>query len=108
MTKVTDKVVAVKFLNIERSADARGFKFDLKLSTIRRLLNTEKCFFSGEILNDIEGDDNQRTFDRINNRQGYVEGNVVVCCSKLNKKKGDLTIAEIIMLYKGLKKKKLI
>ena len=108
MIKVTDKEVAVKFLNIEQSASKRGFKFDLKLSTIRRLLNTEKCFFSGVTLNNIELDDNQRTFDRIDNRKGYVEGNMVTCSRKVNSKKSDLTVVEIEMLYKGLKKKKLI
>lgn len=108
MAKVTDRTVAKKFLQIEQSASTRGFKFNLTLRTIRRLLNTEKCFFTGELLTEIEESDNQRTFDRVNNRQGYVEGNVVACCKKMNKKKGDLTIQEIELLYKGLKKKKLV
>ena len=106
--KVTDKEVAKKFLMIEQSAESRGFKFNLTLRTIRRLLNTEKCFFTGELLNNIENDSNQRTFDRINNRQGYIEGNVVACCRNINMKKGDLTVQEIQSLYNGLKKKKLI
>ena len=108
MARVSDKEVAKKFLQIEQSAETRGFKFNLTLRTIRRLLNTEKCFFTGEILNSVENDPNQRTFDRINNRQGYIEGNVVACCRNINMKKGDLTIKDIQILYNGLKKKKLI
>jgi hypothetical protein len=105
---VTDLEVAKKLVQIEKSATDRGFRFNLTLKTIRILLNTKKCFFTGVVLNDIVQHDCQRTFDRIDNNLGYIEGNVVVCSRKLNMKKGNLSILEIKQLYLGLKKKKLI
>ena len=108
MNRVTDLEVAKKLIQIEQSASSRGFKFDLSLRTVRRLMNTEKCFFTGVVMNNIENDPNQRTFDRINNRKGYVEGNMVACTKEFNNKKANLTINDIVLLYKGLQKKKLL
>lgn len=108
MSKVTDLEVAKRLIQTEASATDRGFKFNLSLRTVRRLMNTEKCFFTGNVMNDIPNDPCQRTFDRINNRQGYVEGNMVACCREINGKKGNLTVQEIKLLYLGLKKKKLL
>ena len=107
MAKVTDLDVASKFIQIEQSASDRGFKFNLTLRTVRRLLNTEKCFFTGKIMTSTGGE-LQRSFDRIDNRKGYVEGNMVACCRDFNSKKGSLTIDDIKLLYLGLKKKKLV
>lgn len=108
MSRITDLHVAKKLIQIESSATDRGFKFDLDLRTVRRLLNTEKCFFTGIVMNNKEGDPYQRTFDRIDNRKGYLIGNVVVCTKEFNNKKANLTIDDIKLLYRGLQKKKLL
>jgi hypothetical protein len=106
--QITDLDVAKKLVAIELSATSRGKDFDLSLKTIRRLLKAKNCFFTGVEMNDQHGHQNQRTLDRLDNEKGYVEGNLVACTKKVNNLKGSLSVQDIINLYKGLKKKKLV
>jgi hypothetical protein len=48
------------------------------------------------------------SIDRIDNKIGYVDGNVVACTVEINRKKTDITIEEIEMIYKAIKKTKKI
>lgn len=105
---VTDIQLAKRFVQTEKSAKDRGKAFNLKLGTMRRLMNTQKCFFTGVQMNTTEGHPFQRTFDRIDNNKGYVEGNVVACTKRINNMKGDLSVQDIVSLYKALQKKNLI
>ena len=43
-----------------------------------------------------------RSFDRVDNDKGYVIGNVVACTIDINGKKNNLTLDEIVCLYKKL------
>ncbi|MCA9749601.1 MAG: hypothetical protein KC414_10900 [Romboutsia sp.] len=104
---LTDIEVAKKLLKIHQSAQARNLDFDLSFSEVKRLLSVKKCFYSGEELESDEKSENQRTFDRVDNTKGYVNGNVVACTKKINHLKNNLTIEEIKIIVKGLKKKKL-
>ena len=105
---VTDRVVAMKFCQIWKSATDRGLEFNLSLVEVRRILNTKKCFFSGVELVNKEGHDSQLTFERVDNSKGYISGNVVACSKKMNSRKANLSIEDIVMFYNGFKKKKLI
>ena len=105
---VTDRKVARKFLQIESSANERGIHFNMSLRRIRALLSTKTCFFTGEVLNSTEGHPNQLTFDRIDNEKGYIDSNVVACSLAFNRIKANLTVNQIKLLWKGLKKKKLV
>src|SRR5690606_18088732 len=105
---ITDRKVARKFIQIEGSALDRDIHFDMSLRRIRRLLETKTCFFTGVPLNFTDGHPNQLTFDRIDNQKGYTDDNVVACASSFNKMKANLTVGNIVLLYKGLKKKKLV
>jgi hypothetical protein len=67
MEKVTDIEVAKKMISIKHSADTRGIIFDMSLKRVRQLLNMNKCFITGADLNRVNGDDNQLTFDRLDN-----------------------------------------
>jgi hypothetical protein len=87
------------------SADNRGIEFDLSLKRVRQLLNTKKCFISGERLNRIQQDPNQLTFDRLDNTKGYTDDNVVACSLRINRLKDSLTIDDITMLYMAIQKK---
>lgn len=103
---VTDVFVASKFMQIKTSAESRGIEFNMSLRRVRQLLSTQRCYFSGvELISNDQKAPNQLTFDRIDNTKGYVDNNVVVCSSKVNLMKGNLTIDNILMLYKGVKKK---
>jgi hypothetical protein len=102
---VSDFDVAKKLVSIKSSADSRGIEFDLSLRKVRHLLNAKKCYISGVTLNRIQGDDNQLTFDRLDNSKGYTDDNVVACSLRMNRVKDSLTIGDITMLYKSIVKK---
>lgn len=106
MDKVSDLDVAKKLLAIKSSADSRGIEFGLSLKVVRKLLNVKKCFFSGVVMNRIASDENQLTFDRLDNSRGYVDDNVVACSLKMNRLKGDLSFGDITQLYLAIQKKK--
>ena len=103
-----DEHVANKFLSLVSSARSRGLTFNLELKDVRKLMSTNKCFYSGVELSKVVGAPNQHTIDRVDNDKGYVKGNVVACSSRMNYLKKDMNVAEIVMIYKGLKKKNII
>lgn len=102
---VSDVDIAQKLLAIKSSADSRGIEFNLSLKKVKKLLSTKKCYISGVELNKIQKDDNQLTFDRLDNSKGYIDDNVVACSLRMNRLKGELTIEDIIMLYNSVVKK---
>lgn len=102
--KITDLEVAKKMLNLKQSADSRNIKFDLSFLTLKGLMEQKKCFYTGRA---FEGKgDLALSIDRIDNKIGYVDGNVVACTVEINRKKTDITIEEIEMIYKAIKKAK--
>ena len=102
---VSDVDIAQKLLAIKSSADSRGIEFNLTLRKVKKLLSTKKCYISGVELNKVQKDDNQLTFDRLDNSKGYIDDNVVACSLRMNRLKGELTIEDITMLYKSVVKK---
>lgn len=100
--KVTDITVARKLLNLAQSAKDRGLDFNLSFKTVKRLMETQRCFYTN--VEFTEDGPYQRTFDRVDAALGYVEGNVVACTNEINGKKVNLTVAEIEMLYKQIQK----
>lgn len=104
--KITDLDVAKKMLNLKQSADSRNIKFDLSFIVLKNLMEQKKCFYTGRVF-DGKGD-YALSIDRIDNKIGYVDGNVVACTVEINRKKTDITIEEIEMIYKAIKKTKKI
>jgi hypothetical protein len=102
--KLTDLDVARKMLNLKQSADSRSIKFELSFNTLKKLMEQKKCFYTGREL-DAKGD-YSLSIDRIDNKLGYIEGNVVACTVEINRKKTDITLEEIEMIYKAIKKVK--
>jgi hypothetical protein len=105
MEKVSDIEVAKKMISIKQSADTRGIIFDMSFKRVRQLLNMNKCFITGANLNRVNGDDNQLTFDRLDNTKGYIDSNVVACSLRMNRVKDALTVEDITMLYTAIVKK---
>lgn len=102
--KLTDLDVAKKMLNLKQSADSRNIKFDLSFNTLKKMMEQKKCFYTNRQL-DTKGDYSM-SIDRIDNRLGYIEGNVVACTVDINRKKTDITLEEIEMIYNAVKKSK--
>jgi acetyl-CoA carboxylase alpha subunit len=98
--QISDVEVARKLVNIHSSAQSRGLEFNLTFEYVKKLLEYTTCFYTNATF--TEDGPNQRTFDRVDNEKGYVIGNVVACTTDINGKKNNLTIDEIICLYKKL------
>jgi hypothetical protein len=97
---IPDIEVARKLVNIHSSAQSRNLEFDLSFEYVKKLLEYTTCFYTN--VQFTEDGPHARSFDRVDNDKGYVIGNVVACTTDINGKKNNLTIDEIIFLYKKL------
>ena len=97
---ISDLEVARKLVNIHSSAQSRNLEFNLTFEYVKKLLEYNTCYYTN--VQFTEDGPNQRTFDRVDNEKGYIVGNVVACTSDINGKKNNLTIEDIICLYKKL------
>ena len=88
---VTDEVVAIRYLAKIKYAKEKGIEFNLTLGDYKRLQNTKRCFYSkvplyrGQTHGPLSF--NCFTLDRIDNKQGYIKGNVVASCYGVNQVK---------------------
>lgn len=97
---ITDIEVAKKMVNIHASASSRNLEFNLSFDYVKKLLEYDTCYYTGVPF--TEEGNHARSFDRLDNDKGYINGNVVACTIDINGKKNNLTIEEIICLYKKL------
>ena len=97
---ISDVEVAKKLVNIHSSAQSRNLEFNLTFEYVKKLLEYNTCDYTNVIF--TEDGTNARSFDRVDNDKGYVIGNVVACTIDINGKKNNLTIDEIVCLYKKL------
>lgn len=77
--------VLSKRLYILKSANSRGLDFNLTDANIRKLLNTKVCYYTGVTFNENNDPLNIRTFERVDDTKGYVQGNVVVVTLRANR-----------------------
>ncbi len=100
---VTDQEIATKYLALKNSAGDREIEFALTLKHLTKLMRQTKCYYTNVIF--VDGDAlYARSIDRVDNNKGYTDSNTVACTIKINKKKNDLTIEEIEVIYKGIQK----
>lgn len=105
-------------INFILSSRASGIRRDKKLKQISVAKNLGKllieqynkqrgkCFYSGEEM-EIHGYHSNNlamTVDRIKPENGYIEGNVVLCCGVVNKIKTSLSINELFDWVEKIKK----
>jgi hypothetical protein len=98
--QITDIEVAKKMVNIHSSATSRNLEFNLSFDYVKKLLEYDTCYYTGVPF--TEDGAHARSFDRLDNDKGYINGNVVACTIDINGKKNNLTVDEIICLYKKL------
>ena len=77
--------VLSKRLQILKSANSRGLEFNLTDANVRKLLNTKVCYYTGVAFNENNDPLNIRTFERVDDTKGYVQGNVVVVTLRANR-----------------------
>lgn len=63
----------------------RKIKWDLSIDDLTKIPMT--CYYSGEGLTVNSNKPNTVSLDRINNKKGYVQGNVVFCSWRINSAK---------------------
>ena len=97
---ISDVEVAKKLINIHSSAQSRYLEFNLTFECVKKLLEYTTCYYTNVTF--TEEGSNARSFDRVDNEKGYVVGNVVACTVDINGKKNNLSIDEIVCLYKKL------
>jgi hypothetical protein len=97
---ISDIEVAKKLVNIHSSAQNRSLEFNLTFECVKKLLEYTTCYYTN--VQFTEDGPNARSFDRVDNEKGYVVGNVVACTVDINGKKNNLSIDEIVCLYKKL------
>lgn len=83
--------VLSKRLQILKSAKNRGLEFNLTDANVRKLLSTKECYYTGVAFNENNDPLNIRTFERVDDTKGYVQGNVVVVTLRANRIKNLLT-----------------
>jgi hypothetical protein len=96
---LTDYQVAKKLVQLKQSADSRGIEFSLSFKTVKKLMISQKCYYTGKRFTTGL---NARSVDRVDSTIGYVDGNVVPCTVEINQKKSNLTHNEIVLLAKKI------
>jgi hypothetical protein len=97
-----DYYIAKKLVQLKQSADSRRIEFSLKFSTVKKLLNSKVCYYTGKTF--TKKGPFSRSIDRVDSSKGYIDGNVVACTTEINTKKTNLTIDEILTISKKVEK----
>ena len=92
-------MVSDKHLQLFESAKKRNKDFNLSQQSVRNLMKSKTCYFTGVPLTDAN-----RSIDRIFSEIGYMKGNVCACDRDFNCKKGGMSFKETEQVYKKLLK----
>jgi len=88
---IKDKYAAKKYLKQIEKAREKGMEFDLSLAEFAKIVGRKTCFYTGVVMRKPIGanstDFHDLTLDRIDNKKGYVSGNVVACTRAANQLK---------------------
>jgi len=90
--KVHDKTDIARYGRLKSNAKKRGTEFNLdKLDFLIWFQGSEKtCHYCGVALNTNGHREEQISVDRMDNSQGYVIENMVLCCQQCNTIKGNI------------------
>jgi len=105
MRKITEEDIIGKYSQLKDSASKRGLEFNLSLLSVKNLLTAQHCFYTGiSIHPDSPTQLNKLSVDRVDNRKGYIKGNVVACSSAVNSLKANLYVDQLEKLVAKCKK----
>ena len=101
--------IAIKWQNLKSNAEERELEFFLSLQDVRKLLSKKCCYYTGTLMDDEphKGDSinpARRTIDRVDSSKGYVQGNVVACCHRINQLKSNGSLKDFKAIIKGTMK----
>jgi hypothetical protein len=95
-----ERDVAYRFIELFKSARDRKKPFELTLNSVRAVLKAKKCYYTGLPFTK----EDPVSFDRVDNSQGYILGNVVACRRSVNLTKANLEMKMILQLAAGVAK----
>lgn len=104
---LTDIEIAKRFIKKEQRARDKGIEFNLNFTSFKNMMSAKKCYYTDIPLTYQTGNNLKQTdvtIDRVDNRKGYVKGNVVACCHQVNQLKSLLENSNNVMTTKRLKK----
>jgi len=104
---MNDQEVARKYISKIESCKRSRTEFDLSFAQFKRIMNADKCRYTGiKLTNNIVTKRQQTdvTIDRVNNSKGYITGNVVACCHGYNEFKGVLENPNHLLGFNTLEK----
>lgn len=109
-----DLYLTNKYHRLKNSAHKREVEFNLPLTSLKNMLKASKCHYTGKkikIYHHLTSGDtiplDALTIDRIDNKKGYVKGNVVACSEWANRLKNFFE-TDAVPLSDGLKTMKSI
>lgn len=79
---VDDVKIQSKLNQLKGSAKKRDIEFDLTYDDVKKLLEVKTCYYLGTRFS--YNKQFSRTIDRLDNKKGYIKGNVVACSYKSN------------------------
>lgn len=101
-----DNPVRFRWLQAKNRAKRKELEFDITEDTMRALYDQQNgmCAYSGLRMTwDCSTFNRQSvSVDRIDSEQGYVMGNVVLCCAVVNTMKSDMAVNEFISFIGAL------
>ena len=87
---LTDVAIAKKFVEKHKRALKSDIEFTLTFAEYKRLMSRKTCAYTGikfpEFGGEWDADEKWRsiTVDRIDNKKGYIPGNVAAVCNGIN------------------------
>lgn len=100
LNKYPESFMGDRLLKIKRRAKKENIEFNLTKDFLISLYKNQngKCFYTDEILHLMNGQGRLQTglsIDRVDNSKGYLIDNVVLCTSRFNTIKSNMTLEEI-------------
>lgn len=92
--------LAMKYVRVHQSAMKRNKEFDLSIFYLKNILSQKYCAYSGRKFS--KSGENSLSLERIDNRRGYVDGNVIPVCLCLNSLRGSKTTDNIEEDYNSI------
>lgn len=89
-----------KYRTWKTSARGRGIEWALSDEYLNSLPRT--CYYTGEPLTFKSNLPNTISLDRLDSSKGYIEGNVVFCCWRVNQAKNNMSISEFLEMCRRI------
>jgi len=107
-----DLILSRKLIRLFERARKAGVPFDLTIDQLRIFESKKFCEYNlaRGIQVELTSEANRlntRTYDRAHPEKGYVFENIIVCTKEINERKGNISVDELRVIDKTIKRKKM-